>query len=288
VAIKRKTAARDVNGSENADLGWYREIGRIIDNLGSERLPETLIVELGRFIPFELAAIFIYRGRSRPLLVYENFEPAKAKQGIAAYVESTHVLNPFYQAYLNGLAEGVYLMRDLAPDAFFEGDYGKVSKVSPSIAEEIGYLTDHWPKGMEELNIAVALEGGALAEVTLSRSHRGQGFCDEDVARVSTIFPAIAAVLRQCCGEFGASGSRASPPDSHVDDAFINFGSSVLTEREREVAQLILRGHSSESIGYKLDISLGTVKTHRKNAYAKLQISSQSELLSMFLRSLQT
>ena len=44
-----------------------------------------------------------------------------------------------------------------------------------------------------------------------------------------------------------------------------------------------LRGHSSESIGFNLGISLGTVKTHRKNAYAKLGVTSQSELLSVFL-----
>ena len=61
----------------------------------------------------------------------------------------------------------------------------------------------------------------------------------------------------------------------------------ALTDREREVVQLILRGHSSESIGFNLGISLGTVKTHRKNVYAKLAISSQSELLSRFLKSLQ-
>lgn len=283
MAIDERPAAETTSG----DVGWYRELGQIIDHLGGERLPETLIDGLGRFIPFEIAAIFVYRGRSRPLLVYENFEPAKAKRGIAAYVESTYVLNPFYQAYLNGLAEGVYLMRDLAPDAFFEGEYRKVSKISPSTTEEIGYVTDHWPKAMEEMNIAVSLDGGTLAEITLSRSHGGHGFCAQDVARVTTIFPAISAVLRKYWVDFGASGSGASPPDSRVDDAFINFGKPVLTDREREVAQLILRGHSSESIGYNLDISLGTVKTHRKNAYAKLRISSQSELLSMLLQSLQ-
>ena len=266
--------------------GWYRELGRIIDNLGSNQLPETLIDGLGWFIPFEMAAIFVYRNRSRPLLVYENFEPAEAKQGVATYIKSTYVLNPFYQAYLNGLAEGVYLMRDLAPDAFFEGDNQKVSKISTSITEEIGYVTDHWPKAMEELIVAVSLQGDTLAEITLSRSHDRHGFCDEDVVRVSTIFPAIAAIFRKYWINFGASDSQASPPDSRVDDAFVNFGQSVLTERERDVAQLILRGHSSDSISRNLNISLGTVKTHRKNAYAKLNISSQSELLSMFLQSL--
>ena len=36
-----------------------------------------------------------------------------------------------------------------------------------------------------------------------------------------------------------------------------------------------------------LDISITTMKTHRKRAYRKLNISSQSELLSIFLRSIE-
>jgi len=271
---------------ENGDAGWYPDLGRIIDDLGSEALPGTLIGGLGRFIAFELAAIFVYRGRSRPLLIYDNFHPAEAAMGISAYIEGTYVINPFYQAYLNGLSEGVYLMRNLAPDAFFEIDRCKAFKVSPSETEEIGYVTDNWPKAMEEMNIAVSVQDGMLAEITLSRSHSGPGFSAGDVAAVSMIFPAIAAILRRHWVDFELSGTRASPPDSGVDDAFADFGKTVLTERECEVAQLILRGHSSASIGHNLSISLGTVKTHRKNAYAKLNISSQSELLSMFLQSL--
>ena len=56
--------------------------------------------------------------------------------------------------------------------------------------------------------------------------------------------------------------------------------------QEAEVVRLILQGHSSLSISLKLDISMTTVKTHRKNAYAKLNISSQSELLARFLSGL--
>ncbi|MBT6825500.1 MAG: helix-turn-helix transcriptional regulator, partial [Rhodospirillales bacterium] len=50
-----------------------------------------------------------------------------------------------------------------------------------------------------------------------------------------------------------------------------------------EVVSLILRGYSSISIGSMLDISVSTVKVHRKNIYAKLHISSQAELFSLFL-----
>ena len=40
---------------------------------------------------------------------------------------------------------------------------------------------------------------------------------------------------------------------------------------------------ASISIATLLNISVGTVKVHRKNIYAKLEISSQSELFSLFL-----
>ena len=107
-------------------VDWYRDIGEIIEGLGNEALPERLVRGLCRLVPFELAAVFAYRGRSRPLVVYDNFDACGASQGVAAYVENTYVLNPFYHAHLKGLGDGVYRMRDLAPDAFFESEYYRV------------------------------------------------------------------------------------------------------------------------------------------------------------------
>ncbi|MCZ6839402.1 MAG: helix-turn-helix transcriptional regulator [Alphaproteobacteria bacterium] len=68
-----------------------------------------------------------------------------------------------------------------------------------------------------------------------------------------------------------------------VTSAFENFGDGVLTRREREVVRMVLRGHSSNAIGRQFQITTGTVKIHRKNIYAKLGISSQSELFSQFI-----
>ena len=225
--------------------------------------------------------------------MYDDFAPAEAKKGIAAYVQNTYVLNPFYQAYLKGIRHGVYRIRDLEPNVVFESATSGSHRISPRSTEEIGYVTENWPEGMEEVEIVVALEGGALeggtvAEICLLRPLKDHGFSDGELRRLSAVEPVIGAVLRRYWADFGAAGSRESPPDSRVDDAFANFGRAILTERECEVARLILRGHSSRSIGYNLEISVGTVKTHRKNAYAKLGISSQSELLSLFLTSLQT
>jgi DNA-binding CsgD family transcriptional regulator len=275
-------------GPERRLADWNRELGALVDNMEAADLPERLVRALTGLVPFELAAAFVYRGRSRPLNIYDNFELADAKKGIAAYVENTYVLNPFYQASQKGLADGVYRIRDLAPDAFFESEYYKTYRVLPDHSEEIGYITEDWPESLEEIDIAITLESDVICELSLYRSLRDRGFTDDELARLSLVIPVIAALLRRYWAWFGASKLEASPPDHRIEQIFASFGAEVLTEREREVTQLILRGHSSESIGFNLGISLGTVKTHRKNAYAKLGISSQSELLSLFLQSFQS
>jgi DNA-binding CsgD family transcriptional regulator len=275
-------------GPERRLADWNRALGALVDDMEAADLPERLVRALTCLVPFELAAAFIYRGRSRPLNIYDNFELADAKKGIAAYVENTYVLNPFYQASQKGLADGVYRIRDLAPDAYFESEYYKTYRALPDRSEEIGYITEDWPESLEEIDIAITLETDVVCELSLYRSLRDRGFADDELARISLVLPVIAALLRRYWAWFGASKLEASPPDHRIEQIFAGFGAEVLTEREREVTQLILRGHSSESIGFNLGISLGTVKTHRKNAYAKLGISSQSELLSLFLQSFQS
>ena len=280
---------RNLNrGIERRFADWNLALGALVDELDAPDLPERLVSALGWLVPFELAAIFVYRGRSRPLNLYDNFDLADGRKGIVAYVEYTYVLDPFYQASQKGLADGVYRIRDLAPDAFFESEYYKTHRVLPARSEEIGYITEDWPEGLEEIDIAVTLEPGVVSEFSVYRSLRNRGFADEELARLGQVVPVLGALLRRYWAGYGPSKLEASPPDHSVEQIFASFGAEVLTEREREVTQLILRGHSSESIGFNLGISLGTVKTHRKNAYAKLGISSQSELLSLFLQAFQS
>ena len=269
------------------DAEWYRALGALIDDTEAESLPRRLAEAIAYVVPFEWATVFVYRGRSRPLHIYDNFELAGAKKGIAAYIENTYVLNPLYQAHLRGITDGVYRIRDLAPDAFFESEYYKTHRILPGDTEEIGYITEDWPEGLEEIDIVVVLEPGIAIELSFYRSLRRRGFSDDELLRLSAVLPVLRPLWKRFWADHGTAGVKASPLDSRVDDAFADFGKSVLTGREREVVQHILRGYSSKSICFNLGISLGTVKTHRKNAYAKLKISSQSELLSQFLQSLQ-
>ena len=56
-----------------------------------------------------------------------------------------------------------------------------------------------------------------------------------------------------------------------------------LRPRERDVIELVSQGFGSAAISTLLQVTLETVKTHRKRAYRKLHISSQAELFALML-----
>ncbi len=53
---------------------------------------------------------------------------------------------------------------------------------------------------------------------------------------------------------------------------------NLLTVREKQVAGFAARGLSNSEIALKLRISSGTVDTHLKNIYSKLDVHSRAEL----------
>ena len=57
-----------------------------------------------------------------------------------------------------------------------------------------------------------------------------------------------------------------------------------LSDREREVAQLLAEGKSTDEIASQLYISVKTVQTHRKNIMEKLGIHSIAELTKFAIR----
>ena len=167
-------------------------------------------------------------------------------------------------------------MRDVAPDRFFHSEYYRSYYRRTKLAEEICYVN--------------ALPGGMMLVISLMRAGTSPCFSDRDMRKLRTVEPIVHAATSEQWRDLGQehSGSNrlsATVPslDTHVLTAFEDFGNSVLTQRERDVVRMVLRGHSSDSIGRHLQIATGTVKIHRKNTYAKLGISSQSELFSLFI-----
>jgi len=67
-----------------------------------------------------------------------------------------------------------------------------------------------------------------------------------------------------------------------VDDSATAF--SRLTDRERQVLQLLAEGHSAKAIADRLDVSVKTVGTHREHIMKKLDLRSVAGLTKYAIR----
>src|SRR5258708_39768011 len=75
-------------------------------------------------------------------------------------------------------------------------------------------------------------------------------------------------------GKWSAAGNR---PDAGPDS---------LTEAERRVAVLIAAGHSNRSAATELGVSVNTIGTHLRSAFAKLGVQSRVQLANLLRREL--
>jgi DNA-binding CsgD family transcriptional regulator len=101
---------------------------------------------------------------------------------------------------------------------------------------------------------------------------------------LSPVIPFLAASVRRYW-RHARLMHVSNAPQARADAAVPAVGRNLLSPRERELAHLLLRGHSTASVGLRLGISTTTVKTHRKNLYSKLGIATQAEFFSLFLHS---
>ncbi len=62
------------------------------------------------------------------------------------------------------------------------------------------------------------------------------------------------------------------------------FEGFALTEREAEVARLLAEGNSQKKIAELMGVSIGTVQTHVKAVYRKLDIHSKQQLIDLARR----
>jgi DNA-binding CsgD family transcriptional regulator len=272
---------QSVSGARSG-FDWYKQIARIIGSTDRPNLPDTLVGAIRSVVDFEHSVIFGYPERRRPVFLFDGFGSAYKKSCVAPYLNGSYLVDPFYHACASGIAPGVYRMHDLAPDQFHAQVGGHPGYISPCISEEPGYLS-------EEIGFFARTESGVYIVLSLMRPHDSPPFSSAEFAWLVRVEPVVSAVMAYHWRDLGSNEAATFPAaclSNLVETAFQSFGNPLLTAREQEVARLILRGHSTESVARTLDISKATVKIHRRNAYAKLNISSQSELFSLFIEAL--
>jgi two-component system response regulator NreC len=119
----------------------------------------------------------------------------------------------------------------------------------------------------EEEIIAGCLDAGA------------SGYLVKDAA-LPQLLHAIEAVRKG--GTYLGSGSLKKVLNQHRKTATDSY--ERLSDREREVLQLLAEGFSVKEIASRLNLSVKTVDAHKYNLMRKLEIHSQAELIKYAIR----
>lgn len=266
--------------SENLKV-WSERFSAAMLAMGTPRFGGLLDEAIGALAPFDISCVFLYPDGRPPLFLYDGLRGTGSDIALQNYLKGTYLLDAVYYACTKRIDGGLYRISELAPDAFFVGDYFNSWDVHPCISMDSGSLA-------EEIVFVVPFPDGSTAAYSVMRSNGSEPFSETEIEDLRLVEPVVRAALISQWHAAEPTGSENARPWSArgkaMEHGFESFAADILSERERMVVQLVLRGHSSGSIAQHLDIAEGTVKNHRKSIYAKLGLSSQAELFSMFVR----
>ncbi len=256
---------------------WYKSLAEMIDLVGDDNFCEALSSLCEAITGYNSTVMIALTENQKPTLLYSNLTPADELRTISAYFDGAYLLDPFYDLYKAGASDGVYRLNEIAPDDFLETEYYKRYFKKTRIIDETGILV--------RLN----------ADITLGVSfslREGSPPRELKIQDLRKTFPIFSSVAQQHWSreiqltpllEVGHSNGQFG---NTLDAAFRNFGKEYLTDRECEIVKLILKGYASKSIAELLEISVDTVKVHRKHFHGKLSVASQAELFSLFIEAI--
>ncbi len=258
-----------------AEAGVERHLAAAIAAIGRGGFPAALWDLLGHLARPDNMLVLVYRdgGPARELCRRET-DPRAFARLHSVYLGGAYRLSPFYGLHLQRAAEGLYRLRDIAPDAFQRSRFYREYFAETAIIDELAFTA--WLGEGLSLNLFLGRDGT-----------RGRAFQPAEIAACRRLAPVVSALVRaHWPAPRGALGPVEDLPALLVAAARRDLG-VALSPRQAQVALLILKGHSTLSIGLNLGLSPQTVKVFRKQLYQRCGISSQAELFSLMLPLLQ-
>ena len=265
----RKVPSRDTL-QELTD--WNAMVGRLLLCDDRESLLSELVELLSYRIHLDSWLVAIFHTRSQPTIIgYKEYGEMED-----SYAAGPYLLDPFYDIFLNKGCSGCYLLKDIAPDNFMRTEFFRTYYSNIGLGDEIGYL--------------FRLGSDMAMHISIARAHGSPKFRKGELAwfkSAESVVGAAAIKLWHLCDDsMELSAGRRTDFHAYLTNTFQCFGESILTPREKEVTQLLLKGFSAKSIARIFEISHETVRNHMRRIYSKFRINSQVELFTLFFETL--
>ena len=253
---------------------WNRDLAEAIAQLGKEGFFPALVKAVREQVPLAYPQFWLYHSDLPPRVLYHEIPQEAIKDQIDDYLDGPYREDPFYQTSLNRPKSLIY----------------RLSRLTAGRLEQSKYYRDYYAETgtVDEVVILARLGGGNVIHLDIMRLPQQGEFSDDEYQVLYSLADTVSELLRKH-SEFDSFAVRhlIQPGIDHqIDLAFRTFGSSLLSPREKDVLELMLRGYGTDVSAKRLDIARETLRRHRKSIYRKLDVSSQTDLFSLFLNAM--
>lgn len=249
---------------------WYGAVAALVGANNDHAMAAALGEVITASIQHDATCLLVFYRDAPPDVLHHTMSPDRARHYLDRYLAGPYLLDPLYQLALRKSKATMCRCRDETPDRFRSSEYYRQYYERTHLADEMDFILD------VDTNATLVLVVGRW-ETRFSRA---------DIACLAAIEPIVRAAMMRLWGQWSARHSedeRDLSMHQRLTQCFERFGETNLTQRERQITQLLLRGHSSKSIARELGIAPGTVMVHKRNLFSKLGITSQYELFSLFI-----
>lgn len=253
---------------------WNREISRAIAALGTDAFFPTLIAAIQGQVTIDYPQVWLYHRDLPPRVLYHEIPAAAINAQIDQYLEGPFREDPFYQTSMDRPRSRIYRLSRITAGKLHSSSYYRDYYSDTGTVDEAIYLSK--------------LRSGNVINISMMRLPRHGEFSEEEYERLYLLADPVAELLKSHSEHDDFAVTHLIQPgiDHQIDLAFHTFGASLLSPREKDVLELMLRGYGTDVSGQRLGIALETVRRHRKSIYRKLDVSSQTDLFSLFINSM--
>ena len=253
---------------------WNRDISRAIGALGRDEFFPALIEAINGQVHIDFPQIWLYHKDLPPRVLHHQIPTSAIDAQVDQYLEGPYREDPFYQASMNQPKSKLY----------------RLSRVTMGKLEQTDYYREYYSETgtVDEAVYLARLHAGNVINLSMMRLPQHGPFSEEEYETLYLLAEPVSELLKTHTehDDFAINNLIQPGIDHQIDLAFRTFGESLLSPREKDVLELMLRGYGTDTSASRLKIAVETVRRHRKSIYRKLDVSSQTDLFSLFLNSM--
>jgi DNA-binding CsgD family transcriptional regulator len=253
---------------------WNRDISRAIAALGTDQFFPAMIRAILGQVKADFPQVWLYHRELPPRILYHEIPKHAVQKQIDHYLDGPYAEDPFYRTSMHQPRAKIFRMSRITMGKLQQSDYYRDYYGDTGTVDEIAFLAK--------------LRGGNVINLDIMRLPRDGEFSDQEYESLYLLAELISELIKCHCEHDGFAVTHLIQPgiDYQIDLAIRTFGASLLSPREKEVLELMLRGYVPGVSAQKLGIALETLRRHRKNIYRKLDVNSQTDLFSLFINAM--